>query len=132
MTCSTNSTPADIQRQIDDEDLCHVLLEHAGMESYSDALNFAGGSGHGRIGAMLWQAIFQHLLIRRRNMCIQAQLNFYETEKKCEAAVKRLKTEVSPQLAWMLVYAQTMKITISESAMWDRATGTLRSWPGRQ
>lgn len=128
MTLSENSIPADVQRKIDDEDLTHVLLEHMGMESYSEALNFAGNMAKGRIRAMLWQAVFQHMLVRRRNMCIQAKLDFYETEKKAEAAVKRLKVKVSAELSWLLVYAYTAKALFSEAELWDRAVGTIRSW----
>ena len=134
MTLSTSSIPADIQRKIDDEDLCHVLLEHCGMEDYSAALNFASGAAKGRVAAILWQAIFQHLLVRRRNMCIQAKLDFYETEKKAEASVKRLKATLSPELTWLMVYLCTRKICIPQSstATWDHARGIIGSWPGSQ
>lgn len=128
MTLSTSLIPADVQRKLDVEDLCHRLLDSVGMDAYSEALNFCGGSGHGRIRAMQWQVVFQHLLVRRRSMCIRAQLDFYEVEKKAEAAVKRLKLEISPELSWLLVYAQTMKIVLGEPELWDLARATMSTW----
>ena len=122
-----NSIPADVQRRLDLEDLCHRILEHEGLESYSEVLNFVSGTGGGRIAAMQWQVIFQHLLIRRRVLVQGAALNFYEFEKKATAAVKRLGVD-DPHLTWLLVYLYTRKVARGDSEGWDYAVGIIKEW----
>lgn len=124
-----NSIPSETLNQIEVDGLCHRLLEKMGFEEYSEALNFAGGTGQGRVAEMIWQAVFQHMLVRRRNLCVRAQQDFYEVEKKAERAVGRL-WKKRDHLFWILVYIQTAKILLPEDQpeIWEYAQRTIKEW----
>lgn len=94
------------------------ILTDVGLGGYIHALDTAGDSGKGRIREMVWQAIFQHLMIRRRILCREAELDFYEVEKKAEAAVKRLKVD-DAHLSWLLVYLHTYRQVRGTKEYWD-------------
>lgn len=127
-----NSIPTDVQQQMAVEGLCHEILDRIGMDAYSEVLNFVSGTGGGRIEAMQWQVIFQHLLVRRRGLCHRYQQDFYQVEKKAETAVKKLKV-ADAHLNWLLVYLYTAAILIpADTSTWTHAVDTIRSWPGSQ
>lgn len=96
---------------------------------YLHALDTAGDTGHGRVRAMVWQAIHQHLVVNRRTACQDEGLNFYEVEKKAVRAVKAL--NVSTELSWLLVYVHTLKQAgdLDAPGIWKRSVATIGSWP---
>jgi hypothetical protein len=100
------------------------ILEDSGLGGYIHALDTAGDSGKGRIRMMIWQAVFQHLMIRRRILCREAELDFYEVEKKAEAAVKRLGVVDAP-LSWLLVYVHTRRQVRGDRDYWDTVRAML-------
>lgn len=118
----TNSTLAD--------ELCLQILDREDMGAFVDTLNYCADIGYGRPKALVWQAIFQILLVSRRVMCQRAALDFYEVEKRAQTSVRRIYKEPD-ELSWLLVYLATRKICIPQSGTetWDHARSTIRSWP---
>lgn len=113
------------------EDLCHEILERIGMDAYSEVLNFVSGIADGRVAAMQWQVIFQHLLVRRRVLCRTHLRDFYEVEKIAEKVVKKLGVQ-DPHLNWLLVYLYTNAMLSPkdswEQEIWTRAVDTIKAW----
>lgn len=127
-----DSIPADVQRTLDIDGLRHEILDRIGMEAYSEALNFVSGTLGGRLKAMQWQVIFQHLLVRRRNLCQRAGRDFYEVEKKAETAVKKLKSG-DAHLDWLLLFLYTQSmLNPADNRDWLYAVDTMKSWPDLQ
>lgn len=126
------STPVEFERRFAVEGLRHEILDRIGMGAYSEVLNFVGDTAGGRLEAMQWQIIFQHLLIRRRNLCQRFQRDFYEVEKKAEVAVKKLKSG-DAHLDWLLVFLYTHAMLIpADNRDWIYAVDTMKAWPVSQ
>lgn len=126
-----NSIPADVERLLALQGLQHEILERIGMEAYSEVLNFVSETAGGRLKAMQWQVIFQHLLVRRRTLCQRYQQDFYQVEKKAETAVKKLKSG-DAHLDWLLVYLHTLAMLTGDKSYWIFAVDTMKSWPVSQ
>lgn len=99
------------------EALKKVAETFPALRVYVPALDVAERPGLGRIHAMQWQVVFQHMLIMRRTMCQDAGLNFFDTEQKAVKAVKRLKVD-DPYVGWLLVFAATVKSCTGDDAAW--------------
>lgn len=113
------------------DELCLQILDREDLEVFSAALAFCDNRGHGRVKAMQWQVIFQDLLISRRHMAQQAGLDFYETEKKAQTSVNRVRKNLPAELNWLMTYLAFRKICIplDSAATWTWASGMIKTWP---
>lgn len=104
-----------------------VVARHVpGFGVYADILEAQGNLGHGRIRASQEGLIFQHLLILRRKMAQDAEMNFYEVQDKSYKLVGKKNLDLMPSLAaYLLVYAATRQVVLGDRETLAQLRGML-------
>lgn len=98
------------------------------MARYVPALRHALAFGGIQAHSMMWQAIFQHMLVERRRLCQKGEANFFEIQKKAERMVAKLKIEDAPFLEWLMILIATRKMLVPDPALYNEAKGMIELW----
>lgn len=112
------------------EEALEVVADHyPDLATYLPALRMTktcGFGNAGRIEAMIWQVVFQHMLELRRRSVARDQQHFYTTEQAVVKAVKRLKLE-DPYLEWVAVFAKTLD-ACGDPGPWAELRARMKTW----
>ena len=106
-----------------------VADHHPDLATYLPVLEMTMRTGFGNAGrleAMTWQLVFQHMLELRRRAVARERQHFYTVEQAVLKAVKRLKLD-DPYLEWVVVFAKTLD-ACGDPGPWAGLEARMKSW----